>query len=295
MEAVHLENKNLASILDHYRSTLFPYAYNILGDLMEAEDTVQETLNKYFLSSHEHVENQDGYLVRSVINRAINQKQLLRNRMEQYPGHWLPTPVFTEEGIYARADSRHILNYSLLVLLERLNPKERAVFILKETFDFSHPEIGDMLGITEESSRQLLKRGKEKVGSGARETVSADKSKILLGQLTDAILGADIEKVKSLLAADIRTISDGGSKVSAARNIISGKEGASKLLKAIYSKYMLPGATTTFTTMNHRPAILYLHEGRIFRIIVFEMDENYIEKIFIMVNPDKLQALQPDK
>ena len=130
---------------------------------MAAEDIVQEVLNHHFLNSRDHIENPDHYLIRSVINRAINQKNLLRNKMEQYPGRWLPAPVVTEEGIYAGADRARILHYSLLVLLERLNAKERAVFILKETFDFTHEEIAEILNISTEHSRQLFKRGKKKI------------------------------------------------------------------------------------------------------------------------------------
>ncbi|HET6541319.1 MAG TPA: sigma factor-like helix-turn-helix DNA-binding protein, partial [Chryseolinea sp.] len=157
METDRLERETLTRQLHHYQAMLLPFAYNVTGDFMAAEDIVQEVLNQHFLNSRDHIENPDHYLIRSVINRAINQKNLLRNKMEQYPGRWLPAPVVTEEGIYAGADRARILHYSLLVLLERLNAKERAVFILKETFDFTHEEIAEILNINTEHSRQLFK------------------------------------------------------------------------------------------------------------------------------------------
>ena len=288
-----VDNQGISVQLERYTAKLLPYAYNIVGDMMEAEDVVQDVLNRYFLSSQDHVENPDGYLIRSVINRAINQKKLLRSRMERYLGEWLPTPVFTEEGIYTNVDKNQILNYSLLVLLERLNPKERAVFILKESFDFSHVEIAEILGITVESSRQLFKRSKEKLEPDLDRSFIASKGgHESIQKLADAIIQTDVETVKSLLAADVRSVSDGGNKMSAARKLISGKENVYKFLKAIYGKYLPPGAETRLTRINHHPAILYLLDGKVFRCAIFDIHHNAIERIYIVLNPDKLKKLQ---
>ena len=292
METDRLERHTLETRLKHYQSMLLPFAYNVTGDFMAAEDIVQDVLNHHLLNSRDHIENPDHYLIRSVINRAINQKNLLRNKMEQYPGRWLPTPVVTEEGIYAGADRARILHYSLLVLLERLNAKERAVFILKETFDFTHEEIGEILNIGTDHSRQLFKRGKKKImPSGSQVEMINEGSQQLLQQLADAISAADIEKTKRLLAQDVQCVSDGGPKVSAARKMLVGQERVFKFLKAIYGKYFPEGATTTFSVVNHHPALLFKLNGKVFRCIVFEMDGPVIRKIFIMVNPDKLQGL----
>jgi RNA polymerase sigma factor (sigma-70 family) len=292
MEPDQLERRALTTQLNRYQSMLLPFAYNVTGDFMAAEDIVQEVLNHHFLNSNEHIENPDHYLIRSVINRAINQKNLLRNKMEQYPGRWLPAPVITEESIYAGADRGKILNYSLLVLLERLNAKERAVFILKETFDFNHEEIAEILNINTEHSRQLLKRSKKKVipSVGKTEKVN-EESQRLLQQLADAISTADVEKTKRLLAEDVECVSDGGPKTSAARKMLVGQDRVFKFLQAIYGKYFPPGTTTTFSEVNHFPALIFQLEGRVFRCIVFQMEGSMIRKIFIMVNPDKLQGL----
>ena len=292
METDRLERQTLETELHHYQTMLLPFAYNVTGDFMAAEDIVQEVLNHHFLNSRDHIENPDHYLIRSVINRAINQKNLLRNKMEQYPGRWLPAPVVTEEGIYAGADRARILHYSLLVLLERLNAKERAVFILKETFDFTHEEIGEILNISTEHSRQLFKRGKKKIMPSESQLEKVNEgSHQLLQQLADAISAADIERTKRLLAQDVQCVSDGGPKVSAARKMLVGPERVFKFLKAIYGKYFPEGATFTFSVVNHLPALIFKLNGKIFRCIVFEMDGHVIRKIFIMVNPDKLSGL----
>ena len=288
-----LENSDFETQFRQFRGRLLPYAYNILGDSMEAEDVVQEVLNNYFLGPTDHIQTPQNYLIRSVINRAINEKKKQKVRLAEYPGHWLPIPVSAEEGVYKNADRSKILHYSLLVLLERLSPKERAVFILKESFDFSHGEVAEMLDVTIENSRQLFKRARQKLEPDIRRPFSSEQGgESILQQLTDSILKADIDKVKQLLSDDVKMVSDGGPNTSAARNIISGKEDAYKLLKAIYGKYFPGGSSIAFTNFNHRPAILYRKDDVTYRCIVFEIEKNLIQRMYIIVNPDKLQQIR---
>ncbi len=282
----------VASLLGQYQSMLLPFAYNITGDWQAAEDVVQEVLNHHLLRGDHQIENPKNYLIRSVINRSINEKKLLRNRMEQYRGAWLPTPVLTEESIYTAADREKILQYSLLILLEHLTPKERAVFILKETFDFNHEEIAEALDIKIEHSRQLLKRSKKKIpGRRTKAGKLNQQDSDMLRQLSDAISSADVERTKQLLSTDVQCVSDGGTKVSAARKLLTGQDRVSKFLKAIYGKYYPEDATTHVAEINHHPAILFKREGKVFRCIVFEIEDDAITNIFIVVNPDKLQHL----
>src|SRR5690606_32483783 len=112
----------------------------------------------------------------------------------------------------------------------------------------------------------------------------------ILSQLSDAILHTDVERVKALLSEDVRAISDGGPKVSAARNILVGEARVNKFLKALWHKY-LPGAAKKFVYVNHKPALLFYHEGKIFRCMIFEIHDEKINHIYIIVNPDKLQSL----
>ncbi len=114
---------------------------NIIGDSLTAEDVVQEILNACFLNDRTHIEDPDRYLMRSVINRSINARKPIKARKQQHIGQWLPVPVHTDEEIYSGIDKHQILEYSLLMLLEKLNARERAVFILKESFNFDHGEI----------------------------------------------------------------------------------------------------------------------------------------------------------
>jgi RNA polymerase sigma factor (sigma-70 family) len=281
----------LESVYQQYQAELFPYAYNIIGDSLAAEDVVQEILNFYFLNSNEHVQNQKSYLIRSVINRSINTKKSIQVD-KKYIGHWLPVPMHTEDNIYREIDKNPILNYSLLVLLERLNPKERAVFILKESFDFAHSEIAEVLGSTVENSRQLYKRARQKLElEEGKSFNSKNKHDAILNQLTDAILNADIEKVKQLLSDNVQSLSDGGYTMRAAPNIINGKENVSRFLRAMYGKYYLEGSAATFEELNHSPAIVFRVNNVIYRCIIFDISDGVIENVYIIVNPDKLRAL----
>jgi RNA polymerase sigma factor (sigma-70 family) len=275
-----------------YMAKLLPYAYNILGDAMEAEDVVQEVLSSVYLQSADHVENPISYLVRAVINRSINAKKKGKIRREKYNGQWLPVPFQTEETIYRNIDKNKILQYALLVLLERLSAKERAVFILKETFDFQHDEIAEVLSTSVENSRQLYKRARKKLEVRADKlTVRDENANKTVTLLTDAILKGDITKLKALLAENIQSFSDGGPNTRSARKVIRGKDHVSKFLQAMYDKYYLEGSEVSLTEYNHSPALLFAKENFIYRCMVFEIQNQKIDNVFIIVNPEKLRRL----
>ncbi|MBI1769390.1 MAG: RNA polymerase subunit sigma-70 [Bacteroidetes bacterium] len=286
------ETKVVESQFAEFQSALLPFAYNILGDSMEARDVVQEILNHYFLSDTGHIQNPKAYLVRSVINRSITEKKRIQLEKKKYLGEWLPVPVNHEAGIYRLADRDRIINYSLLVLLERLNPKERAVFILIETFDFAHKEVAEVLNTTVENSRQLYKRARQKLEPDIRKTVILnEQSKIVIEKLTEAIMLADVEKVKQLLSDEVRSVSDGGNKARAARKVLVGRDHVARFLQAIYGKYFLEGSESFMTEVNHSPAIIFKQNGAVYRCMIFEISRGAIDNLYIIVNPDKLQSI----
>ncbi|WP_421893794.1 sigma factor-like helix-turn-helix DNA-binding protein [Marinoscillum sp.] len=275
--------------IEQFRATLLPYAYNILGAMEPARDVVEEVLVPFVLKKHEEVNNPTGYLVRSVINRSISHKNLLRNKLEHYPDYWLPEPVITEDGIYEGADRERILSYSLLVLMEKLSPQERAVFMLKNAFDFSHKEIGEVLEIEEEHSRQLHKRSKDKIHlkRGKKKALSSE-DKTLLNELTGAMRAADLPRLKKLLKNKVVSFSDGGPDVSAARKVLRGKDHLSKLLRAIGTKYYLENTSVKIIAVNHQPAIVFLENNEVYRVMILEVEEGKVTGIFVVLNPEKL-------
>ncbi|HEY6977131.1 MAG TPA: sigma-70 family RNA polymerase sigma factor, partial [Chitinophagaceae bacterium] len=150
----------MQAMINTWERLLTTYAYNILGSYEDAKDVVQDAYLKLMEGNTATIEDKKAYLVRTVINLSINKKNRQKRQRALYPGEWLPEPVATEKADTA-LNRKEILSYSLMVLLERLNAKQRAVFILKEAFAYDHAEIAEVLDITEEHSRKLLSRAKE--------------------------------------------------------------------------------------------------------------------------------------
>ena len=148
--------------MDQLQQTLTHYAYNITGSYEDARDVVQDVYLEVMNKPEEIIQNKKAYLTRSVINRAINWKNRQKKFVAEYPGTWLPEPVATEKAD-SLLEQKDILNYSLMVLLEKLNAQQRAVFILKEAFEYNHEEIASLLDITEENSRKILSRAKKEL------------------------------------------------------------------------------------------------------------------------------------
>src|SRR5690606_38079969 len=149
--------------MEDIRKLLTTYAYNILGSYEDAKDVVQDAYLKFYkLDDNESIENKKAYLVRMVINLSINLKKRKNVLVSEYPGEYLPEPLAIE-GADTNIIRQDVLSYSLMVLLDKLNPKQRAVFILKEAFDYDHRDISEVLDITEESSRKLLSRAKQEL------------------------------------------------------------------------------------------------------------------------------------
>ena len=152
--------------MESLRPLLTTYAYNIIGTYEDAKDIVQDAYLKFMSIDEEKIENKKAYLVRTVINLAINFKNRQKKIVAQYPGPWLPEPIATEDADLP-INRKEVLTYSLMVLLEKLNARQRAVFILREAFDYDHEEIAETLSISVENSRKLLSRAKDQLQSRA--------------------------------------------------------------------------------------------------------------------------------
>ncbi|WP_160717302.1 sigma-70 family RNA polymerase sigma factor [Chitinophaga solisilvae] len=275
-----------------YQNILFPYAYNILGSAEDARDAIQDVLTKFYTDQRQDIENEKAYLVKSVINHAINMKT--RRKQTVQPEVWLPEPVATESAD-ANVYLKDILSYSLLVLLEKLNAKERAVFILKESFDYAHEEIADMLGITVELSRKLLSRAKARLFKPEEKpevSVRNERTNAMLQNYIDAIRGRNLEKLGSLLAADIAFYADGGGKVNVFRKVCTGASEVADLLTHIYFTYQTK-ANIVVKEINHQPAMLFYNGDTLVACTVFDIapEDGKILQISAVVDPGKLRSL----
>lgn len=275
--------------MESLRPLLTTYAYNILGSFEEAKDIVQDAFLKFMHVDDKRIEDKKAYLVRTVINLSINQKKKQQKFIADYPGAWLPEPVATE-----RADSailsKEVLSYSLMVLLEKLDAKQRAVFILKEAFDYDHAAIAAVLNITEENSRKILSRAKNQLKMDA----PAEEKAIPPGYLDKylhVIHNGDTGQLEKLLTEDIIVISDGGGKAVAFRKPVVGKASVIALLQGIHKKFY-SNFQIEQKWLNHQPALFYYHSGQLVNCQVFSFTNGYVDHIFFIRNPDKLKVLE---
>lgn len=273
--------------IKNYQRMLFPYAYNVLGAVEDAKDVIQDVIIRYAKNTSEAINNPKNYLIKSVINQAI---QLKQKQNKTVPADvWLPEPVITDEDL----QHQEIFNFSLLARMEQLNPKERAVFILKEGFGYSHEEIGEMLSLTTENSRKILSRAKERLKSiGSinklhfRPVVSD-----IVKKLINAIRDGDTDNVKTLLAEDIQFYADGGTKIKVVAKECVGADQVSKLLMYVHQTFN-SALEIKFTTINHQPAVLFMQDDVIQSCQVFEVDQNNIIRIDVVIDPEKLTKLK---
>lgn len=206
-----------------------------------------------------------------------------------YPGEWLPEPVVIDNAD-SGLERKEILSYSLMVLLERLNAKQRAVFILKEAFDYDHAEIADVINIKEENSRQLLSRAKKLVATETKPPLNAEYSQILEKYLQVIKLG-NIKQLEDLLLDDVMVVSDGGGKASAGKHPVCGRKDAMAMLLGLYNKFYTR-LRLQIKNVNNQPALLY-YDGEILTTCqIISIENGRIHRVFFLRNPDKLGRLQ---
>lgn len=273
--------------LKNYHNILFPYAYNILGSSEDAKDTVQDVLIKHHLIDKSHIENETGFLIKSVINQSINEKK--KKKTVSADSIWLPEPISTEKAD-DNINKEEILSYSMLTLLEKLSAKERAVFILKESFDYSHKEIAETIGLSIENSRKLLSRAKNKLHTSNTSNKVYQQDTSQLRHYIEVMRSGDVATLEKLLSKDILLAADGGDDVRVVRALTTGITNVSKLLLYVF-KAFLAGLEIRISSINHQPAILYYQNKVLYNCQVFEFEEMKISRIYSIVDPQKLRSL----
>lgn len=278
--------------MDSLRPMLTSYAYNILGSYEDAKDIVQDVMLEMINRTGAHISNEKAYLTRSVINRAINARNKLQKMQAGYPGQWLPEPVATETAD-AELNQKDILSYSLMVLLEKLDAKQRAVFILKEAFSYEHEEIAEVLDISTENSRKILSRARKELQNETINEVVKTPTECL-DKYMEVIRSRDIKKLEQLLSNEIVLVSDGGGKAKAALNPLIGVENAALFLSGIFNKFYYD-RKFEFGEVNHHPAIFFYESGQLVNCQIFEFRNGLILRVYMMRNPDKLAVLGKTK
>lgn len=275
--------------MDELRPLLITYAYNILGTLEEAKDIVQDAFLKFMDIDSSKIEDKRNYLIRTVINLSINAKKRQQKLVTEYPGPWLPEPVATEKAD-AGIVQKEVLSYSLMVLMEKLNARQRAVFILKEAFDYEHEEIAEVLDISVENSRKLLSRAREQLQKGtpvAHKPARTD----YVDKFLSAIQQGNTQQLEQLFHDEIVLLSDGGGKAIAAMRPLVGIKAVTGFLVGVYTKFY-QGARIEKGMVNHEPALFYYVDNVLVTCQVFSIRDGQVDNFYFMRNPDKLKELQ---
>ena len=284
---------HLAGFEEH-RALLFSIAYRMLGSRADAEDMLQETFLRWQQASEAEIRDPRAFLVTVITRLCINQLQSARAKREQYFGSWLPEPLITKAVVQPPTISGidGSLSIAFLMLLERLTPMERAVFLLREVFDYEYAEVAGMLGQSEANCRQILRRAKQHVTEDRpRFDVSPQETQKLLQQFLEATSHGDMQGLMALLSKDVALYTDGGGKVTAVPNPVFGAERVARFFFGAREKLMPKDVVRRFAEINGQPGIVAYHHGEVFGVLTMDVAEGHIRNIYIVRNPDKLQGL----
>ncbi|WP_313533355.1 sigma-70 family RNA polymerase sigma factor [Sphingobacterium athyrii] len=276
--------------MDKHYNKLLTYAYNIVGCYEDARDLVQDVLEKYITLDKSSIRHESNFLIKSTINHAINFK--IRQNKKEVFGEWLPEPV-SFENADTKLIKEETATYTMLVLLEYLTPKERAAFILKEGFDYSHAEIAELLEISAENSRQLLSRANKQLKDSKYINYSRHSAQSFetLSRYQKALAQADIVELQNLLVNDIKLSADGGTKVQVVSGSEIGKTATATLLVYVQQHFLI-GKTCTFQFFNHQPAICFWEHEKLHNCHILQLSEDgLIQEIYSIVDPDKLKNI----
>ena len=286
---------------NHYRNYLFTVAYRMLGSTMDAEDMVQETFLRWERVSVEGVDSPKSYLVSIITRLCIDHLRSARVQRESYIGPWLPEPLVTEQmpGAEDTVTLADTLSMAFMVLLENLNPIERAAFLLREVFGYSYSEIATIINKSEANCRQLVSRAKKHVQLGKpRVNISLAEQQQLAFQFAAAWQQGDLDSLMTMLTDDVTVWSDGGGKIGAALRPIIGLDKVLRFVLAMQDRTPT-NLSVQFAVVNGQPGLISYLEGQPFGVITLDLtatenqDQVQIQGIRILINPDKLQALPP--
>jgi RNA polymerase sigma-70 factor, ECF subfamily len=285
-----------AEEFEELRPLLFAIAYRILGSVTEAEDAVQETWLRYE-SSPTQPRSVKAFLSAIVTRTSINVLRSARVRREEYVGEWFPEPLLADpyEDPERSAELADSVSMAALLLLERLSPLERAVFVLREVFGFSFPEVASAVGRSEAACRQLGLRARRHMDAG-RPRFEADRSERerLAARFFDALRDGHVDRLQDLLAADVQLAGDAGGKVPALARTITGADKVTRLLASFLPLLVRVNVMFEPRDVNGQPGAIFRdREGKVLFTLALDVLDGQIQTIRSVSNPDKLGHLGP--
>lgn len=281
-------------IFEQHRPLLFRLAYGMLGRVAFAEDAVQETFLRWQKQDTKQIQSPKAWLSKVVNRICLDEIKSARNQKEQYIGPDLPEPLLAEsptspEEMLELAES---VSMAMLVLLDRLNPVQRAVFLLYEVFDYDYASISAIIDRSESNCRKIAERARNLIREKRPEfNKNSNKQKHLVHKFVEAMRDRDIPEIEHMLAADAIMYTDGGGKVTVARKPVKGAGKIAKLItggpKGLAQPYRIE-----FKVINGEPGMILWAEEQLHNVWSFHIEEGKIKSIYVVLNPDKLEHIK---
>lgn len=285
----------MQELYEKYRRLLYTLAYQLTGSAADAEDAVQEVFLKIHVMNTEHIEEPKAYLCKMVTNRCLDLLQSSRKRREQYIGPWLPEPVPTSaEDALQTVIQEELLSYAMLVLLERLSPAERAVFVLREALGFNYLEIAGLMDKSEANCRKLMSRARGKMGMADAELINYEAvGEPWVQAFIQALKQGNVDVLLSMLTDDVVVLSDGGGKVTAAVRPISSRDHVSRFLMGLMRQAVRQaGVCIRPISVNGETGIIIHSLGNVDTIVMMQVEGGAARRLYFIRNPDKLTHIK---
>ncbi|RSO47789.1 RNA polymerase subunit sigma-24 [Streptomyces sp. WAC 06725] len=271
-----------------HRGLLFTIAYEMLGSATDAEDVLQESYLRWSAVDPDTVRHPRAYLVRTVTRQALNHLRAARARREDYVGAWLPEPIRTAPEASDDVLLAESVSMAMLLVLETLNPTERAVFVLHDVFGYTHGEIAESVGKSEATVRQTAHRARRHVHARRRRfEPDSGAAREIVRRFLDAAATGDVQVLMDLLAPDVVQISDGGGKVIAARRPVVGRDEVARFVLRV-ARTSLTATRIEPATYNGMPGARFLTDGALDWLLTAEIHDGRITGLYVIRNPDKL-------
>ena len=280
------------------RPRLFAIAYRMLGSASDAEDVLQDAWLRYSGADSSSIRSPGAFATTIVTRLCLDRLKSARATREEYIGPWLPEPVLTSEleSPAEKLERTESVTLAFLVLLEKLSPEERAVFLLREIFEYDHSEVADMLGTTADNSRQLLHRAKARIAEGRPRLIGTAQSRRAVAErFARALSDGDSAGLTALLTTGVEMWSDGGGRASAARRPLIGRDQVLNFLiglrRSAHATGVARDVSLQIEAVNAEPALVLRVGPRLESVFVFSVDGEAISGIRVVRNPDKLARI----
>ena len=276
-----------------HRRLLFTVAYEMLGSAADAEDVVQETWLRWAAVDRAEVRDPRAYLVRSVTRQSLNRLRTLSRRREEYVGAWLPEPLLTSPDVAEDVELAEGVSIAMLTVLETLTPTERAVFVLREVFDFPYDEIAAAVGKSQAAARQVAHRAKEHVAARRpRMQVDRTEQQRVVERFVAAVVAGDVQSLMDVLAPDVVLLADGGGIAQAVRVPVVGAKKVANLLRPFPAVAVNPSIAAV--RVNGSLGLRIEDEVAGTTVVSVVVEQGRIARIFAMRNPHKLARLDQE-